>query len=522
MPNDSPQSAVAPQKLLLFVHGLAGSATKTWGIFDSLIKADPSLGDHSAKFFSYSTAWFRLPFMARSARIQELARSLQTYIKYNCRDFSEIVLITHSMGGLIAKRYLLDELTLGRLDARIKGLMLYAVPHNGSSLASVSSLVSWGHHQVAQLQPYSDVLDALSNEWSRSGLESVIRTIYVIGALDQIVDPRSASAFPGNFKIETLADKNHRSICKPNNIGDLTYKIFRHFVLECTLISGSVTTEYENSISDLKTKSAQPAARVDDVLFYVYSRLVEPWYLKRADDANLAASATAMSVWASGPTGTGKTAAIQRFVDFHGHAHTYVSLASYRGYPLVDLLRAIATTLISILGGQEDHPVKDLPNLIRRVAELLCRLSREQRFYLFVEELPLDREDEFRAFIDMTYSLFIELGKMRPRNPISLLFSSINDPLPYVNGNFDKIHERMRFVHFGAWLKEDCGALVDLIASSLAVEVSPEDRSLIIDSCRGSPRFIKALFRMAAGRFFPGASIGELVVKAADEVFPCA
>lgn len=522
MPEDQPPHlGLESQRLLLFVHGLAGTADSTWGNFPALIAADASLRRDAVKFYSYPTTLLRLPFQARSARIQELARGLKTFITYNCAEYSEIVLVAHSMGGLIAKRYVLDEHGVGTLDARIKGLMLYAVPHDGSSLAGAANLLSWGHHQVAQLRRYSDVLEAISSEWSRLHIEQRIRTKYVLGGIDKVVDCKSASAFPGNPNTETIPDKNHRTVVKPRDAEDLSFKILRRFVIAGTIeLPGPIT---EAVIAPPMQSDTGPGPLSDEVLFFVYSTRVEPWYVKRIDDESVWAAGAVMSVWGSGPTGTGKTAALQRFLDLNGHSHRYISLAAYHGSPISSALRAIYANLASAIGGVElDKHQTDPAALVRSIAELLCRLSRDRKFCLFVEELPLDTAEEFRIFIEATYSLMIELGTMRPRHPVRLFLSSINDPSSHINGHFDKIRERMRFLHFGPWAEDDCGKLVDVIGQALKINVTAEERLSIVRACRGSPRFIKVLFGMAAGNFFPGCSLTDLVPKVTEEVFACA
>jgi len=51
-----------------------------------------------------------IPFFSRKMpKIQELAAALKTEINNRYADFESIVLVCHSLGGLIARKYLLDE-----------------------------------------------------------------------------------------------------------------------------------------------------------------------------------------------------------------------------------------------------------------------------------------------------------------------------------------------------------------------------------------------------------------------------
>ena len=42
--------------------------------------------------------------------IEEISNLLSSQIKYKCSDHSNVILIGHSMGGLVAKKFLLDDL----------------------------------------------------------------------------------------------------------------------------------------------------------------------------------------------------------------------------------------------------------------------------------------------------------------------------------------------------------------------------------------------------------------------------
>jgi|HubBroStandDraft_6_1064221.scaffolds.fasta_scaffold264884_1 hypothetical protein len=51
-----------------------------------------------------------IPIFSRKApSIQELAAALRTEINNRYVEFGSVVLVCHSLGGLIARKYLLDE-----------------------------------------------------------------------------------------------------------------------------------------------------------------------------------------------------------------------------------------------------------------------------------------------------------------------------------------------------------------------------------------------------------------------------
>lgn len=180
-------AVINSKSLILFVHGLASTSVGAWGKFDALIQCDPILTDFDTAFYSYPTVLIRLPFGRRSARIQELARGLKTYVDNTCHSYSDITLVAHSMGGLIAKRYLISEVQDNR-PLRIKRLMLYAVPHSGAGLARAANILSWCHQQVAQLRPYSDIINEIGEQWLKLKMKDRVQLKYIVGGLDKVVD----------------------------------------------------------------------------------------------------------------------------------------------------------------------------------------------------------------------------------------------------------------------------------------------------------------------------------------------
>jgi hypothetical protein len=68
------------KKLVLFVHGLGGKPSDTWGSFERLIAADSELSSHMVAHFQFPTFLFRLPFERRFPPIQTLADALHTQL----------------------------------------------------------------------------------------------------------------------------------------------------------------------------------------------------------------------------------------------------------------------------------------------------------------------------------------------------------------------------------------------------------------------------------------------------------
>lgn len=210
--------------LILFVHGLGGDARTTWGNFPKLIQNDPELRDYDLYFFTYPTSLVSLPWSKKYPRIQTLAEALRTDIENRFAKQSNIILVCHSLGGLIGRKYLIEELKNHR-PLRIPGILLYAVPNNGAALASIGDLISWRHNQLRQLCRDADVIRDVGSDWVALKVNEAVKTRYVIAALDRVVDEESARVFWGNPGIDTVSDRGHRDVVKPRNSNDITFLI---------------------------------------------------------------------------------------------------------------------------------------------------------------------------------------------------------------------------------------------------------------------------------------------------------
>jgi HAD superfamily phosphoserine phosphatase-like hydrolase len=219
--------------LILFVHGLGGSAAGSWEKFPELVCADPQFANYDVGFFEYPTTRspFRLRFWKKYSKIQTLADALRTVIENRYTEHRPIVLVAHSLGGLICRSYLVDAV-MSDSPLRVARLVLYATPNSGSGLANVTQYLSWRQPQLKQLCKNSDLIISLNRAWEQLRMSDKIAVRYVVATDDDVVNPASAGHFPGNPEIEVLTGRNHRNCVKPESSGDLAFEILKTFVGE--------------------------------------------------------------------------------------------------------------------------------------------------------------------------------------------------------------------------------------------------------------------------------------------------
>lgn len=196
------------------------------------MEKDEKLREYEPDFFSYPTSRFRWPWSPKCSKIQTLAEGLKTKIETRYPQHTNIILVCHSLGGLIGRKYVLEEVKCNR-KRRVLGLLLYAVPNNGAQLASVANQISWRNNQLRQLCKDSDMLRDLNEDWRKLKVDQAVQLKYVVAALDRILDEQSAQLMWGNENVEVVADRGHLDIIKPKNSNDLPFEILKNFVLSC-------------------------------------------------------------------------------------------------------------------------------------------------------------------------------------------------------------------------------------------------------------------------------------------------
>lgn len=223
------------KKLILFISTV-NSNHETWRDFSKIINKDALFNSFDIGYFDYSSSlvanknllqkFLPMIFPTQSLpSIKDMADILRTEIKYHYKEYDEIYLVTHSVGGLIAKQYLYDMYE-DNLPIKIRKVMFYSVPNSHSDLIRFSS--------VYKDEKLKQSIHVLSNfeEWSQEiYLNHFIKTHYVISKFDAIVNERSISPSFDSTNY-SFVPRNHTDIVKLEDSNDISYIIFRDFILE--------------------------------------------------------------------------------------------------------------------------------------------------------------------------------------------------------------------------------------------------------------------------------------------------
>ncbi|XP_076782814.1 protein SERAC1 isoform X1 [Arvicanthis niloticus] len=251
---------------VLFIHGLMGAAFKTWRQHDSqralnenavvdedryttcwpktwLAKDCPALRIISVEYDTSLSDWRATCPMERKSiafRSNELLNKLRAA---GVGD-RPMIWISHSMGGLLVKKMLLEASKKPELSAIInntRGIIFYSVPHHGSRLAEYSVNIRYllfPSLEVKELSKDSPALKMLQDDFLEFAKDKNFQVLNFvetqptfIGSMIKlhIVPEESADLGIGDL---IPVDVNHLNICKPKTKDAFLYQRTLQFICE--------------------------------------------------------------------------------------------------------------------------------------------------------------------------------------------------------------------------------------------------------------------------------------------------
>ncbi|XP_049991743.1 protein SERAC1 isoform X2 [Alexandromys fortis] len=251
---------------VLFIHGLMGAAFKTWRQQDServllenslvdedryttcwpktwLAKDCPALRIISVEYDTSLSDWrARCPMERKSIAF----RSNELLSKLRAAGVGDrpMIWISHSMGGLLVKKMLLEASKKPELSAVInntRGMIFYSVPHHGSHLAEYSVNIRYllfPSLEVKELSKDSPALKTLQDDFMEFAKDKNFQVLNFvetqptfIGSMIKlhIVPVESADLGIGDL---IPVDVNHLNICKPKTKDAFLYQRTLQFIRE--------------------------------------------------------------------------------------------------------------------------------------------------------------------------------------------------------------------------------------------------------------------------------------------------
>lgn len=159
--------------------------------------------------------------------IEILAREIKREIdSKKIKHYKNVILVGHSMGGLVAIRYILEELENNQ-SHNVKGMISLATPYNGSSFAIYNQLIKSinRHAQIQALEPNSGFLDETIRLWQRHIDIMNLDFKFFFGTEDTVVPENSAIPHIVSSKWTggTPLPGDHSGILKVENHSSTSY-----------------------------------------------------------------------------------------------------------------------------------------------------------------------------------------------------------------------------------------------------------------------------------------------------------
>lgn len=224
------RQAKIKKRAMVLLHGWNGTGQDTWKEFPKLLEQD--FPDDRILLYNYPTSLWGTVARKKYPTPAQIAEVFRTFLENELSDCDSVILLAHSLGGVIARKFLVDEIKEGRAETlTIRALILYGSPFNGSEWDGVVKALTSSSSQPAYVRADSEFLMELQADWSKhiacldwevgSTSQLAVPTYAVVGAQDTTVSERSASFYTNRIR---KVMKDHQGLVKPKDKHDEVYK----------------------------------------------------------------------------------------------------------------------------------------------------------------------------------------------------------------------------------------------------------------------------------------------------------
>jgi hypothetical protein len=264
---------------IVFIHGI-NSGEECWrhkngSYWPELLKDESELADIGIYLFSYRTG-----INTGSYSLSDIVDSLREYFKLdNLIGSSGIIFVCHSMGGIVARRFLVNQQSvLIERGLNKIGLFLVASPSLGSEYANMLNLISnaMGHTQASALKFSQtnvwlndldkDFINLKINKNLQIKGKELIEDLPLYGKgliMKQIVEPFSGAKYFGDsFKVP---GSDHITIATPTNRDAVQHRLLVQFAKE-------FIEEFKPLISHKRSKDNSEQEKLDKEIILNDSR----------------------------------------------------------------------------------------------------------------------------------------------------------------------------------------------------------------------------------------------------------
>jgi pimeloyl-ACP methyl ester carboxylesterase len=207
-------------RVLVFVHGLTGSAIETWQCPGRRAWTDELGSDAASDGWDIFVADYQTRLLGNHVTIEDLSGELQNSLAANgVWKHKTVAFVTHSLGGLVVTDLLLRH---RENTANVSFLYLFGVPQNGAQIASLGK-VAQSEKLIRQLNYKDADLQVMEAHWTDAhfGIKRYCAfETEPYGVLGVLV-PEDSATLTCNEKLGIQT--NHVDLVKPCSRKDQTY-----------------------------------------------------------------------------------------------------------------------------------------------------------------------------------------------------------------------------------------------------------------------------------------------------------
>ncbi len=241
---------------IIFIHGILSSDASCWthanGIYwPKLLAEEPTCKQFGIYSFEYKTGFF-----SGSFDLNDVVESFREQLDLDeVSNYGTLIFVCHSMGGIVARKYIVKNAAKLERESKRIGLFLIASPAIGSIYANwISPFAKLFNNAQARILRSAD-----DNKWLRELdrdfinikdeghievegkelIEDVCITVPRFLVMKQIVNPISAARYFKNAV--KIPNSDHFSIAKVENKDDTKHRLLLSFLDK--YIEGVVSTQ---------------------------------------------------------------------------------------------------------------------------------------------------------------------------------------------------------------------------------------------------------------------------------------
>ncbi|KAL9136204.1 MAG: hypothetical protein Q9175_002593 [Cornicularia normoerica] len=319
---------------LVFVHGLGGGSKSTWTKSDDpslywpkeWLSQDPGFQDVRIHSFGYNSNWGDESILNVHDFAKALLGSIQDCPLMPRNTNASLILIGHSMGGLVIKRaYIMAKQKEGyeKLSQRAKAILFLATPHRGADLAQlltkVLNLSPGARPFVKDLHRNSLATQSINEEFPQYCQDLRLYSFYetlpmAYGLGKSLVVEKDAAVLGYPNEYSTYLNANHREVCKYTDQEDPNYQTVRNALASTIDKLRTNVIPSKREIDNEQRRQLDGYLRVsdapeDDFMDIDALRLYGSceWLMRKRSFQEWRDTATAQLYWISAKPATGKT-----------------------------------------------------------------------------------------------------------------------------------------------------------------------------------------------------------------------